>query len=152
MLRVYSNTTIPGMREILKSGFRDVHSFGDAKGVYVGRKPLDANDGFSGDIVLCLNIPDDIFEENEEIECPEDSPERRTGRSLIPAEILNQYGPAQVYSHAFSGCSRRDLLHLISHSDGPRATELQDAFDLFEEIGWMTPVSVKESGSLSPDS
>jgi hypothetical protein len=73
---------------------------------------LGINDGFEGDVVLAVELPEAEFRECEEIESmPDGSDERRLGRALIPSALLNQHGPAQIYAHEYAGMSRPELLH-----------------------------------------
>jgi len=181
-LRVYFTTTVPEARKIIRDGFTDLWTFGDQQGVWVGNRPLDMNDGFEGDVTLAVTIPAEVFSgfEASETDPADPTGERwfKTGRAIIPAEVLNQHGPAQIYDHQYAGLSRRDLLHairlwkadaeeeaedaaaeawkgepaaLLGDPDAMRckANELQAAFDFFEEIGWMTPLRVSEEQRAS---
>jgi hypothetical protein len=59
---------------------------------------LDCNEGASGDVLLALEIPEDVFSEYEWVE------EYKTYReSLIPAGMLNQFGPPVVVTEEDDG-------------------------------------------------
>jgi hypothetical protein len=175
-MRVYFTTTVARSRETLKSGFTDLYAFGDQRGVWVGREPLDINDGFEGDVVLCLDVPDDVFERYEMSETRPDTGQWfQTGRAIIPAAVLNRHGPAQIYDHNYAGLSRRELVQFIRNweqgseqiqeitlgreaigieEEGATArrvegikrhvAEMRDAIAFFDEIGWLTPLKVRE--------
>lgn len=77
---------------ILDEGFRDgegtymtgvMHN-----GVWLSDRPLDFGQGAKGDDLLLLEIPDDVLAPCEWVE--DGKPYREF---LIPAEIVNRYGP-----------------------------------------------------------
>ena len=77
---------------ILDDGFRDgegtymtgvIH-----RGVWVSNQPLDFGQGAKGNDLLTLDMPDDVLAEYEWIE--DGKPYREF---LIPADIVNSYGP-----------------------------------------------------------
>jgi hypothetical protein len=57
------------------------------RGVWVSDRPIDVNEGASGDTLLAMDVPIAIFEEYEWV--GEDKPYRE---SLIPATTLNELG------------------------------------------------------------
>jgi hypothetical protein len=85
-----------------------------------------------------------------------------TGLALIPASVLNQYGPPQVYSHDYTFFTRCELLQLVRKWEASadsldpvlqadevqrlrqRVATLRAVRDLLDEIGWLTPLAVKE--------
>jgi hypothetical protein len=147
-MRVFVTTTVQIARETLKNGFTGRYSLGEHSGVYVGERVLDIKDGFDGQVTLCVNIPVGVFNCHEEIEGePDSSHEIRTGRALIPAAVLNQFDPPQLYDHEYAGLSRRELLQAIDRAPfgepSPRKA-MKEAFDFFEEVGWMAPVRLQE--------
>lgn len=82
---------------IVRAGFEDhtgtylagsLHS-----GVWLSDVPLDENQGASGDTVLTLHIPDEVFARYEWIEAGK--PYRE---ALVPADIVNRYGPPGVFT------------------------------------------------------
>ena len=91
-MQVFHRT--PYGQSILKDGFRDgegtymtgiIH-----RGVWVSDRPLDFGQGAKGDDLLTLDIPDDVLAEYEWIE------DGNTYREfLVPADIVNSYGPPQ---------------------------------------------------------
>ena len=56
------------------------------RGVLVSDRPLDANEGARGDVLLEMEIPSEVFEEYEWIEA-----EKLYRESLLPADLLNSY-------------------------------------------------------------
>jgi len=80
---------------ILRDGFRDGKgtylTVDRWYGVWVSAEPLDENEGATGDTYLTVEVPEEIVAPYEWIE------EGKGYREfLIPAEVLNQYGPPKV--------------------------------------------------------
>jgi hypothetical protein len=86
---------------MLADGFKDgtgKYLTGGAEefsGVWFSNVPLDCNDGAEGDVVLVVNLPARIFAKFEWVEDG-----KRHRESLIPATIVNRYGPPKVYDRA----------------------------------------------------
>ncbi len=92
-------------------------------------------------MILCLDVPDDAFDEHEVGE----------REFLVPADVLNSLGKPSVYDHEYAGSSRRELLQAaefweetggvqsFQHGDGMRS-----AIQFFDEIGWLTPLRLEE--------
>jgi len=80
---------------IERDGFGDATgSYGTDReftGVWVLNCPLDINEGAEGDVLLVLDVPADVF---ERFEWKEEGKGYR--ESLIPAAILNTYGPPRI--------------------------------------------------------
>src|SRR5262245_35647667 len=106
-MRVYFTTTVPAADSILRDGFTDTHEEFGMRGVYASTAPLGANDGFGGDVTLCLEVPVDSFRVYD----VSDGVMRESGYrlALIPAVALNSLGPPLVYDHAYAGMPRGDL-------------------------------------------
>lgn len=87
-MRVYHRTD--ASKAILQEGFRDGKgTYGTGifhQGAWISNYPLTPNEGAFGDVVLCLDIPEPIFENYEWV-----GDEKPFRESLIPAEILNKY-------------------------------------------------------------
>ena len=75
-------------------------------GVWLADRTVDANEGADGDTVLVLDIPEEVIAPYEWVaEWPEPDPSipaeviaRLAYREfLVPAEIVNRYGPPHVY-------------------------------------------------------
>ncbi len=93
---------------ILAEGFRD----GEGtylteqvwRGVWLADRPLDANEGAHGDAVLVVEIPEEVIAPYEWIEDYSDIPAEWIDSNgirrefLVPAEIVNRYGPPQLYN------------------------------------------------------
>jgi hypothetical protein len=128
----------------LRHGFEDCYEESGQTDVYFATTQLDINDGVEGDVTLCLDIPDEIF---DEFECTDEIQEASGYRfALIPTPVLNRLGPPQVYDHYYAGSSRRELLTSIRHwgDDHPMAKEMRKALKFFDRIGWLTPLKLKE--------
>jgi hypothetical protein len=90
---------------ILAEGFRDgAGSYGTNQifpGVWLANRPLDINEGADGDTVLVLDIPEDVVTRFEWTVNAEDIPEGWVTSALayreflVPAEVVNRYGPPQ---------------------------------------------------------
>ena len=74
-------------------------------GVWLSNEPLDGNEGAKGDTVLAIEIPEDLLAEYEWVE--EGKPYREF---MVPAEIVNRYGPPRIHDHDWAGHSRKDIL------------------------------------------
>ncbi len=91
MIRIYHRTTQAAAAAIQAHGFRDAMGTymtdGEHTGVWFADRPLDPNEGASGDALLMTEIPEDqlaAFEWREE-----GKPYREW---LIPAALANEYG------------------------------------------------------------
>jgi len=79
---------------ILRDGFKD--STGtyltdrEHTGVWLSDRPLDINEGADGDRLLSIDIPEEVFRKWEEAWEESGKPYRE---ALIPAQIVNSYGP-----------------------------------------------------------
>ena len=60
-MRVYFTTGAARAEEILREGFNDLYEEFGRRGVYFADRPLDDNDGFAGEVTLCLDVPADVF-------------------------------------------------------------------------------------------
>jgi hypothetical protein len=91
---VYHRTTHDVAKMILASGFEDATGTylteREWSGVWFSDRPIGVNEGTRGDELLALQIPREIFMEFEWIE-----DEKGYREALIPAEIVNRFGPAQ---------------------------------------------------------
>ncbi len=84
-------------KAILAQGFRDgkgtyVTDDREFQGVWLADHPLDVNEGADGDGVLVLDIPEEVIAQYEWIE-----EGKRYREFLVPAEIVNRYGPPRIY-------------------------------------------------------
>lgn len=97
-MRVLHRTSPANVKSILQHGFSDAVStyMTDRvwSGVWVSDVALDVNDGGVGhELTLELDIPSDVFAEYGWVE-----DEKNYRESLIPARVLNGYGPPTVVS------------------------------------------------------
>jgi hypothetical protein len=93
IMYVYHRTD--AAQAILAEGFRDgtTHPMNALlwPGVWVSTFPLDMNEGAKGDAVLRVDIPDKLFTDHAFV--PEGEGLRTYREALIPAELVNAYGP-----------------------------------------------------------
>jgi hypothetical protein len=145
-MRVYFTTTVATAEAILLERFTDLHGEFGMEGVYFASKQLDINDGFEGEVTLCVDVPDATMQQYD------DSDTDRSYRlALIPAEVLNRLSPPQIYDHIYAGASRREILQSIQKwqqdadpSTQRHAQEMREAINFFDHIGWLTPLKLKE--------
>src|SRR5262245_38785196 len=104
-MRAYFTTNVPTTRAIFANGFTDLYEEFGMRGVYFSESPLGINDGFEGDVTLCLDVPDEVFKKYDITDSA-----MACNIALIPAEVLNRIGRPKVYDHEFAGCSRRELV------------------------------------------
>jgi hypothetical protein len=149
-MRAFFTTTVRRADEIFRFGFTNLYEFGGINGVCFTDRQLDARDGFTGEVTICLEIPDDVFSRWEWVEDGEGLGFRL---SLIPADVLKQLGKPQIYDDEFAGISRRDMVQAIKRweqqGDWQPAQQLREAMEFFDRIGWLTPVKIQEQGGLS---
>jgi hypothetical protein len=146
-MRVFFTCTVATADALLRDGWtnrinRDCHGL---NGVHLSDRRLDANDGFPGPVVLCLEVPDNVLEQygwGEEVGglfC----------YAVIPADVLKTIGPPQIYDHRLAGDSRKELLDAIrfweqefdeslNESSRERAEELREALKFMDRHGWQT--------------
>jgi hypothetical protein len=135
------------------------------RGVLVG--------GPEGDTVLCAEVPEKVFRKWEAQEStrsltadefarrqqnpvwgPYGMEYQRMGYAVIPAATLNQHGRPRIYDHDYLGeGDRRDLVQAAeaweSMAEDPdyarKAKELRDAIAFLDQVGWQTPLRLRES-------
>lgn len=94
-MKIYHRTRQSKAKVILLEGFKDSTGRYMTENLYTGvwfsSYPLGINEGAGGDVVLMLEIPEKIFKEYEWVEDGKNYRE-----SLIPASIVNKYGPPVV--------------------------------------------------------
>jgi hypothetical protein len=96
-MRIFHSTAIANVAVILREGFKDNEEkyLSDFawRGVWVSDRSVHLHGG-PGYALLTLEIPSELFEEYEWVQ--EDAAYRG---SLVPATILNRYGPPQLVDH-----------------------------------------------------
>jgi hypothetical protein len=152
-MRVYLTTTVPRADAIFRDGFTDLYEEFGMQGVYLATVPLDANDGFMGDVTLCLEVPPDVFQRHDVTDGLQEASGYRF--ALVPADELNKLGKPQVYDHTFADYSRVDLflwIRALEQGGGPEDNKqiqlMRDAVAFFNRIGWLTPLKQRESGGV----
>jgi hypothetical protein len=153
-MRVYFTTTVAMAEVVWRDGWTDLfHEFGK-DGVYLITAPFTAISGFEGEVTLCLDVPEQLFDRFDVT----DGVQKECGyrMALVPAAELKQLGKPQVYDHLYAGCSRRELLESIrtwesQEDEGSRrrAVEMRQALQFFDRIGWLTPLRLREQGQAS---
>ena len=95
-------------KEILTEGFRDREALYGViganrtfRGVWLSDRPLDAADLIDGDTLLKIEIPEKSLVDYEWVE--EGKPFREW---LVPAEIVNAFGPPTVCEDEEAECER----------------------------------------------
>lgn len=95
MLTVFHCTTKAAAESILRVGFRDATgrylTNREWSGVWVSDRPLDNNEGASGDVCLQIDIAEDRLTAFEWIE--EGKPFREW---MVPAAVLNEAGAVKL--------------------------------------------------------
>jgi hypothetical protein len=171
-MRCYFTTTVAKTEAIWREGWIDLYAEFGLEGVYFSTIPLDVNDGFEGDVTLCLDVLDDAFDQYDVT----DELQKANGYRLflVPAKTLNQIGHPKVYDHEYAGCSRRELLQSSRRweaaADEPgaepwkgesteaetlrrvaamrqHASEMRHAIEFFDRIGWLTPLNLQQQGN-----
>jgi hypothetical protein len=125
--------------------------------------------GPEGEAVLRADgVPEELFREREVQETtrsltheewerfangallPTDLEYQRMGYAIIPAEVLNRFGPPRLYDHdSFAPQGRVNLVRAIrtmEQDDGARehVQEMRDALDFLDHVGWDAPLCVRE--------
>lgn len=97
LLRLYHRTTSSSAESILAGGFRDrVGAYGtdvELCGVFLSDRPLDANEGATGDVLLIVEISLTRAEQ-EDCELVEEGKSYR--EFIVPADSLNNRASARV--------------------------------------------------------
>jgi hypothetical protein len=144
-MRVYLTTTIATADAIFRDGWADLHQHCGTAGVHLADVPLSANEGFPGPLTLCLDVPEELFRQHEQVE------EIGYRYAVVPAEALNRLSVRpQVYDHEFAGCSRVQMVRSIREreqagsADYPSAQDMRDAIAFFDRIDWLTPVKLSK--------
>jgi hypothetical protein len=97
-MKVFHRTA--SAKAILANGFQD--SIGhyltetEWRGVWFSDRPLDCNEGASGDVLFTLEMPESVFQEYEWVQEPP-GPYRE---ALIPADVANTYGPPTIHDES----------------------------------------------------
>ena len=152
-MRVYCATTISQVRVIFRDGWTDLDTELGMDGVYVSPNKLDINDGAGGNVTLCVDIPEQLFDRFE-VTPKVEREILGVQLAVVPAAELNKIGKPQVYNHEFAGLSRRDLVKDMEilkaeadvfESANERVSQIREAIEFFDEIGWLTPLKLEET-------
>jgi hypothetical protein len=150
-VRAYLTTSADRALDCVRAGFTDLDEEGGRTGVYLASRPLGADDGFPGDVTLCVDLAEPVFARHA------------VGRgaayllSLVPAAELNHVCRPRVWNHFYVGLSRHDLVEsaaLWEAGDGVpdgrgHAGGLRAAVRFLDEIDWATPL--KRTGGWADD-
>jgi hypothetical protein len=179
-IRVFTRTPADvALRLLERGGWEDLHADGGEVGVWCDDAPragLRAASGRGvmvagpdGNTTLCTDLPAGIFRARERQEStrsltaeefarfekdgvwPDGLEYQYMGYAIIPADVLNQYGPPRLWDHEYSGMSRKELLDAAArwgqeHSPGcqEKAKELRAAVAFFDRVGWSTALCLTE--------
>lgn len=146
-MRAYITTTVAATRRIFAEGFADSAEEFGMRGVHLATRPLGPNDGFMGEVFLCIDVPEEWI---AEFDVTDGLMGKRGHRvALVPAARLDGIGKPQVYDHQFAGMSRRDIVKAaeareIMSLGYPTAADFRSAVEFFDEIGWLAPLRLRE--------
>ena len=112
-MKVYHKTDHAAASCILRDGFEDRtgtyltrHEY---TGVWVADEPLSEGDGPEGNVTLSLEVPETVLTEYEWVE------EQKGFREfLLPAKVLNQYGPPVIDDHFYKGSTLEKVRQYIA--------------------------------------
>jgi hypothetical protein len=144
-MRVFLTTSVDTTKQIWRDGWWDIHEEFGMSGVCLADAQLDANDGFLGDVTVCIDVPEGVFAQYEI-----DDPIHNYREAIVPADVLNGLDKPKVYDHEYAGSSRRQLLKAAEHWEAgdvrshQHANEMREAIRFFDEIGWLTPLKIQE--------
>jgi hypothetical protein len=72
---------------IWRDGWKDLHNICGTVGIHLSDRPLDIREGFEGPMVLCLDVPDYVFEKYELIEVDAFGQEHVPGDPIPGAQL-----------------------------------------------------------------
>src|SRR5262249_10534204 len=107
IVRAYFTTDVATTRALFRDGFTDLYQLCEVEGVIFADRPLGANDGLDGGVVLCVALPEDAWREYDGVE-DGDGPGYRY--AILPTDVLNKLGKPMIYDHEYAGSSRAGLL------------------------------------------
>jgi hypothetical protein len=95
----YHRTTAEAADSILRNGFRDgagTYMTGNRfSGVWLSDRPLDCNEGATGDVLLRVTLPDSVDISDYYWDEGDEKPYKEWD---VPASIINAVGEAERYS------------------------------------------------------
>ena len=125
--------------EILTDGFHDGYYRSLPAGVLMANRALDALDHVKGDCVLCIDIPDAAIAKYENVEA-----DRGYREWIIPAAVVNNYGPPTVHQHDWQGVSREGIEKAARRRERfgddynrQYAEQIRRAIEFFDRFGWI---------------
>jgi hypothetical protein len=154
---VYHTTSSEDAMYIWKNGFLDSDNLHESEclvGVWLASRPLAVNDGYEGNTVFSVYLPEKVF---SRYEWTEDEGGYRW--AVVPADEVNDHGLTRIHDHELAGFSRRELLlsaKLLEASaeneTDPEASEgrlksaanIREAMRFFDEVGWRTISTIAE--------
>jgi hypothetical protein len=139
--------TTPAADAILREGFRDrtaTYMTDEVfTGVWFADRMVDEG-GAQGNVTLCLEIPDEVFAGHEWIE-----EGKQFREALIPAAVVNRYGPPTIYAWDGSeDLDRRTVNRILANeSNRELADRLRAFLPLFERHGFVRENADEPEGS-----
>jgi hypothetical protein len=184
-LRVYTRVGEEVAMRLLDGGrWEDLHTDLGYSGVWCDNRPRGgvraaAGSGIiaggpGGTVTLYAEIPESIFSDREVRESiqeltPEDLEQidaggpdpdgleyQHMGYAIIPAVVLNEFGPPRLYDHVYAGASRAELIRSLrawedrTGNDHYMVKWLRAAVAFLDHVGWQTPVSLREKTPADP--
>jgi hypothetical protein len=159
-MRCYYTTTVKRAEDILRDGFVNLYEECGVRGVYFADTQLNVNDGFEGDVTICLDIPEGDFKQYE----IHGDPVISYRMAIMPSSVLNGLGKPQIYDHTYAGGDTRvPMVRAIRdweaaveekkengedwESTARRVQGMKDAVAFFDRHGWLTPLKLREAES-----
>jgi hypothetical protein len=148
-MQVFYTCTVADADAILARGWTD-RDYQGRPGVHLSDQPLDDTDGFPREVVLCQEVPEELFANYEMID---DVPPQEAlwyRRAILPAAALTSCPRPQVYDVSGECLGRAEVLYCIQSWQQACARDPQDAraqtllrkaqacLDFLDRIDWKT--------------
>jgi hypothetical protein len=123
--------------KILSDGFRNGSgrylTDEQHEGVWLADRTLDEDPGAGAYTVLAVEVPESVVSDYEWVE---------DGKSyrefLVPADLLNQFGPPIVYEADYAGMTREKVMAIVTslaeHGNHDQASRLRAHVEVLEKL------------------
>jgi hypothetical protein len=153
-MRVYLNADYKTALRMIEVGIckQDERSAGlqglEPVGVRVADRRIDINECTPGEVILCMEVPAELFSKTEIIDEMQGYRE-----SFIPWKDLDELERPKVYDCVFGfeapeHVSRAELVKAkkLWEDEGhpEHAKTIDNAIKFFDEIGWQTPLALRD--------